>query len=540
MSASIGRNDPCPCGSGKKLKKCCNLRSSALGNAVVVPQTQSPTDLMRGLGITRRRFFAKATIEMIAAMYFHLDLVDSAPPFMNLHRDNAHDLFAFFENHPIECSVLQAHHQKIEVHLQVPEDAHDPVVTSDAALVFNILLASYPDALHFTTRRHAREMLRQMLQTLVSRTATAAQEQIRCLHQIIGSLANFVESRKPRADRVTLIELPIGNSLPVKLAHDVLIARGLPSSVVRISMARNDTVSAGLTRKQILEKAFKRMNVGPNDLVIYLDEWMTGSNFYSLARYLEKFVRRSGAAFLPVGLLSQHAQNDDRYESQFVPAHERLCAALGVSGERFRQVFPPIKTRHEWTPFFFWAEQDCLAGYRKMQSMGSTFSVLDQTIEKLRASAEALTKSKHAIADHYFLSGESDQKIGPLLVGFIGLGDHYERQFEKGYQEYQRVRPELEARFRLSQYCWGEEDMDESTNEALTIINDLMGQSPAAICVIAARLYFKRELHETFEQYDRFYFRSHAPVIWDLDVTRRTLHEEWMRLLKDGSASSRT
>jgi hypothetical protein len=26
MNKEVGRNDPCPCGSGKKYKKCCELR----------------------------------------------------------------------------------------------------------------------------------------------------------------------------------------------------------------------------------------------------------------------------------------------------------------------------------------------------------------------------------------------------------------------------------------------------------------------------------------------------------------------------------
>jgi hypothetical protein len=46
----LGRNDPCPCGSGKKYKHCC-LNA---GNAqVAAPQVAAPTDLtwrrMRGL-----------------------------------------------------------------------------------------------------------------------------------------------------------------------------------------------------------------------------------------------------------------------------------------------------------------------------------------------------------------------------------------------------------------------------------------------------------------------------------------------------------
>ena len=27
-TAKVGRNDPCPCGSGKKYKKCCGAQSS--------------------------------------------------------------------------------------------------------------------------------------------------------------------------------------------------------------------------------------------------------------------------------------------------------------------------------------------------------------------------------------------------------------------------------------------------------------------------------------------------------------------------------
>ncbi|MDH3605328.1 MAG: SEC-C metal-binding domain-containing protein, partial [Candidatus Tectomicrobia bacterium] len=33
MKAKIGRNDPCPCGSGKKFKKCCVTRPPAQESA---------------------------------------------------------------------------------------------------------------------------------------------------------------------------------------------------------------------------------------------------------------------------------------------------------------------------------------------------------------------------------------------------------------------------------------------------------------------------------------------------------------------------
>lgn len=41
MSSKIGRNDPCPCGSGKKYKKCCGLNSSE-GGFVQTPESWFP------------------------------------------------------------------------------------------------------------------------------------------------------------------------------------------------------------------------------------------------------------------------------------------------------------------------------------------------------------------------------------------------------------------------------------------------------------------------------------------------------------------
>ena len=36
MSRRIGRNDPCPCGSGKKYKNCCLKKENALKNGRLI------------------------------------------------------------------------------------------------------------------------------------------------------------------------------------------------------------------------------------------------------------------------------------------------------------------------------------------------------------------------------------------------------------------------------------------------------------------------------------------------------------------------
>jgi SEC-C motif len=40
----VGRNDPCPCGSGKKFKKCCLGKESAAGAAFTAAERQRALD----------------------------------------------------------------------------------------------------------------------------------------------------------------------------------------------------------------------------------------------------------------------------------------------------------------------------------------------------------------------------------------------------------------------------------------------------------------------------------------------------------------
>jgi SEC-C motif len=50
MSNKVGRNDPCPCGSGKKYKQCCLLTQKKPGTkkkfAAKLLSTSKPVDLM--------------------------------------------------------------------------------------------------------------------------------------------------------------------------------------------------------------------------------------------------------------------------------------------------------------------------------------------------------------------------------------------------------------------------------------------------------------------------------------------------------------
>lgn len=46
MTNTIGRNDPCPCGSGKKYKKCCGQSGMGKHTATVISGGKTPSSLL--------------------------------------------------------------------------------------------------------------------------------------------------------------------------------------------------------------------------------------------------------------------------------------------------------------------------------------------------------------------------------------------------------------------------------------------------------------------------------------------------------------
>ena len=56
----VGRNDPCPCGSGKKYKKCCEMKGNTkkFVAQVLAPQSQETQDTSKVSSL----FFKKASV----------------------------------------------------------------------------------------------------------------------------------------------------------------------------------------------------------------------------------------------------------------------------------------------------------------------------------------------------------------------------------------------------------------------------------------------------------------------------------------------
>src|SRR5262249_1782586 len=159
-----------------------------------------------------------------------------------------------------------------------PEDASDPTLASDAAGLISFLLQDLLEGFPKEARGAVEGWLREMLRVCVRRMALGSQGQIGGLGRAGRGTTDFVTSLRLGDGRVFVLELPVGNSLPAKLLVGALTRRGAEPTVVRASLSRSDAAKHGKTRKEMLLEGLAERGLKANDLVIYMDEWFTGSN----------------------------------------------------------------------------------------------------------------------------------------------------------------------------------------------------------------------------------------------------------------------
>ena len=104
------------------------------------------------------------------------------------------------------------------------------------------------------------------------------------------------------------MECPVGNTLASKLLLALLTDYGYSVQLVRVTPSRNDRRTLGLTRAELLSRRLDQFGLRSHDLVVYVDEWNTGTNFNRIAGYISQYVgRMPGVFLLPVALLSPNA-----------------------------------------------------------------------------------------------------------------------------------------------------------------------------------------------------------------------------------------
>lgn len=449
--------------------------------------------------------------------------------FLQLHLQNQEVVITNLSEKRKLCHCIYFVCNRMLTLVQSPDDVADPTILGDTASLLTFLLAEYPSCLPEEYRDEAAQLLEVMLGKCVRRIAEAAQLQITDFSVAINQLVEFIGSLQLGNARILLVELPIGNSIAVKLIVHSLGKLGISFEVVRSSLSRNDAAKHGMTRERLLLDTLTEFGLQDNDIILYIDEWLTGSNFYRICRILKRVIRNNPNIFLlPVGLLSEAAPLNEKFESQHRPSHDSICQRFGIDGGRLRYIIRPVPTRFPREGYFFWSEHDRTSGYRKMQFLGSFFSSLDATVQKLRDSTDELLRAKMLLVTELAKQLENDIEKTKMLGEVARANGPFEEIFDESYADYEQSRQKL-SELQHESNLGTASNPEDALDEVSRLIYDQIKDGKAKFCVELALLH----MHESpdLNPHDRYYFKSHAPVIYELEGEYKRLHELWMSIL---------
>ncbi|CAM2983681.1 hypothetical protein RAHE111665_09830 [Rariglobus hedericola] len=308
---------------------------------------------------------------------------------------------------------------------------------------------------------------------------------------------------------IYVIDLPVGNTLFTKLLFRLLEDGGFKVKSVRAALSRNDRKTVGITRAEVLVDNLLSAQPQPNDVFIYIDEWVTGSNFNSICEVVKKGIPKE-CFFLPVALLADKAYKHPRFES-FKRDHDKIIKNWGVNGAMFRVDIPPLNTLTQMEAYFFWADQDRLAGVRKMQVHGSLFSSIEESTMRLSFDREALTIAANLVADRIRKKSEH------IDVAFLIS------RYPECYQDFMDCKDALRE-------CVNEEELVKRTNsfesELRAVIDEyskIIDKRPAKLAIELGMAYSMH--HGSLDPSDRYYFKNHAARVEDLSGEMAVTHQ---------------
>lgn len=418
---------------------------------------------------------------------------------------------ALLSKHPLLCNQIIALSQMAKEIDAGRASRSDPVVLHDFAAFVHVLTLSYEDD---GAPLEVMEALDTAYPLLFLRYLEESSDQVSTLCRFLLQILDFVSQLDLRHSRVVLVEVPIGNSLAVTMLKKILdpIAS---VELLQVSLSRNDTARDGITRKELLQERLQVMGLTSSDVVIYVDEWNTGSNFHTLCKLQSKILGRSGAFFLPCAMLSNQAEIHDRYDS-FCSKHDQLLKPWGRDGIDFRQRFPSSQSSL-MNREFFWSEDDRITGWRKLQLHGSYFSSIDEAINTLANDESSLNRA----IELYIATAAGIEPIPTSLEDAMKWGCEF---FFESYQAYQERR-------EVFQRCADElssgglaEDFESSLKAVLDKYQEAgFDEGEEGFAIKTAMFYLQRM--GSFDPSDRYYFKSHAPIVVPLDGRMRRPHE---------------
>lgn len=405
-------------------------------------------------------------------------------------------------------------------------DLDDPTLLGNLATFLSLMMDRYAPALG-DDRDAVCGHFEAITQRVVADYVRVVEPQADRLADVVTSVCDFVRQRGPDAGRVVLMEFPVGNSIPVKLVERVVVAEGCRVVTPKVALSRKDTSGRRPAVQDLARERLKELNLQAGDLVVYIDEWVTGTNFQTISAALSAAVAgTAGAAFLPVGMLTPESERDPGFDAKRAQ-HDRLLAALERAGGDFRFVFPPLPARFPRPKgtHFFWSEHDRTSGYRKMQIHGSMFSSIDAAVAEL--------SDDGAFQRAWFAMLENEAEN---LAGVTGVSDVTMRRldvarelWQKSREAYLRCKPELEKIDHPSNR--GEvDDPEAAVREVGVAFSDIIERGGAKICVRVALEHLR--IQPGIDPANRYAFRGQTPVITELTEPARSFHRYLMDALR--------
>lgn len=423
-----------------------------------------------------------------AAMVGLLTAIDSRWPSDGLcrHCFNHSQLVGhYFRQHEGFMAIVRRVFEQYGSSLAESDVMGDPTTLSDLSSFVAHLLDEYPCALPSPAKEEAQRTIAELQPRMAMELIYSVLPQARRLAEVVWKVEDFARRKLPSGARIVVLEFPVGNSIPSKLLDRVLKKQGCNSTIVRVALSRNDSTHVGTTRAQLLETKFTGLALKKGDLIVLVDEWLSGSNFRNLTELLGRMQAVRVATFLPVATLTDRSASEERYAS-----HVR--------------------------------EHDRLAGYRKFKPVGSYVSSIDAVLKKLREDKEAMRRARAhflAIIAEMRARGVDGPEITPEILADGGILDSI---FEESYQDYLLCKDQLAAIDHPT--TRGEvNDIEEDIRQVVERIHQVIDGRDAKGCVLLALSHIETE--RIVDPEDQYHLDAHAPVIVELDGGYRRLSE---------------
>lgn len=420
------------------------------------------------------------------------------------------------------CKLVIEFHNRTYPIIKRSEQINEPLILLNYCAMLTMIYDFYPSAFNVNENNKIKYVLVKMLQSLLNKFLQLVDNQSSALFKISCETVNYIKSLCLKNNNIFLIESPIGNSIPVQILQYLFNINQIKFETINILLSRNDAKTKGISRQELIKNQFDKINFQKNDLILYIDEWFTGTNFNLICNFVCNCLNNinSSLLFLPIGLLGEESEKQSKYKEYSID-HDKILENLGLNGNDFRKIIPKLAGEFVYGDTFYWSEYDRLSGYRKMQLLGSLFSTIDSYIELMKNDDSLLFKVKNEFLIEISQTKTISEKI---LYDFYNLKIF----FDESYNDYQSCKSkiiEIEHSSNLGEVY----DIDDSILEVSEKIDKIFEHKKGKFCVYLATLLMLKS--SSYSAKNRYFFRHHVPITLKLEDDTKILNEEFIKAM---------